>query len=106
MNGSNAAALFGDIKSKRWLIFKGLLFLISGVVASTLILLEHPSLKLAFLLAVTVWCFARSYYFAFYVIERYIDSEYRFSGIGSAVVFLLKRKTRDVASEGAGADDF
>ena len=36
---------------------------------AALILLEHPSVKLAALLFLTVWCFARAYYFAFYVIN-------------------------------------
>ena len=34
-------------------------------------------------LALVIWCFCRFYYFAFYVIERYVDPGYKFSGLGS-----------------------
>jgi hypothetical protein len=34
-----------------------------------------------------VWAFARAYYFCFYVIERYVDSRFRFSGIFAALRF-------------------
>jgi hypothetical protein len=33
------------------------------------------------LLLVAIWAFCRAYYFAFYVIEHYVDPAYRFSGL-------------------------
>jgi hypothetical protein len=30
---------------------------------------------------IAVWCFCRLYYFAFHVIEHYVDASYRFSGL-------------------------
>ena len=57
-----------------------------------LLLLEVPSWHAALLLALVVWASARLYYFMFYVIERYIDRSYRFSGIGSALRYLLSRR--------------
>ncbi|HZU38653.1 MAG TPA: hypothetical protein VFA18_22190 [Gemmataceae bacterium] len=83
----------GDITNKRLLYFKGALFLLSGVLASALIVVECPSLKVALLLALAVWCFARAYYFAFYVIEHYVDRSYRFAGLSSFVWYVLKRPT-------------
>src|SRR5689334_18826518 len=59
----------GDLKSARLIYLKGVLFLLGGLLASGVILVEEPKLKIAVLLAVAVWCFARFYYFAFYVIE-------------------------------------
>jgi hypothetical protein len=59
-----------DITNQRWIKAKGLLFLIIGVLASVLLIVEQRSLKVATLLAVAVWCFCRFYYFAFYVIEH------------------------------------
>ncbi|PYJ02161.1 MAG: hypothetical protein DME25_16745, partial [Verrucomicrobia bacterium] len=56
--------------------------------------LEHPSLKCALLLAVSVWCFCRCYYFAFYVIEHYVDPGYRFSGLWSFVGYLCSKRRR------------
>ena len=45
-------------------------------------------------LALAVWCFCRFYYFAFYVIEHYVDPGYRFSGLGSFVGYLLSKRRR------------
>jgi hypothetical protein len=42
-------------------------------------------------MSIAVWCFCRSYYFAFYVIEHYVDPSYRFSGLWSFVRYLLSR---------------
>ncbi|MHC4951551.1 MAG: hypothetical protein ACYTEU_11295 [Planctomycetota bacterium] len=81
-----------DITNKKLLYFKGLLFLLGGMIASVALLIEHPSLKVAALLAISIWCFARSYYFAFYVIEHYIDNTYKFSGLWSFVLYICTRK--------------
>jgi hypothetical protein len=84
----------GDIKSRKLLYAKGYLFLFGGVLASALLLFEHPTLKDALLLFVAVWCFARFYYFAFYVIEHYIDREYKFSGLLDFALYVLRQATR------------
>ncbi len=83
-----------DITSPRLLYLKGFLLLLGGLLASAIILLEHPDWKLAVLLVVAVWCFARAYYFAFYVIEHYVDDGYRFSGLWSFVRYLLDQRRR------------
>ncbi len=83
-----------DIQSKSLLYFKGFLFLMLGAAAAGLLLAERPSFKVAGLLALSIWAFARTYYFAFYVIEHYIDSEFKFSGLGSLVSYLLRRGRR------------
>ncbi len=70
-----------DIRSPRLLYLKGGLFLTIGLLASGLLIAEHPSGKVALLLTLAVWGFARAYYFAFYVIEHYIDASYRFAGL-------------------------
>lgn len=82
----------GDIKDPRLIYLKGFLFLLAGGLAALALLLEHPDLKTAFLLFLAVWCTARFYYFAFYVIEHYVDSTYRFAGLGSFIIYLWKRK--------------
>ncbi len=81
-----------DITHPKLIYAKGILFLLGGVAASALLVAEHPSLKVGLLLAVAVWCFARAYYFAFYVIEHYVDGSYRFSGLWSFALYLLRRK--------------
>ena len=88
----------GDITSKRLLIVKGGLFVALGLLASGVILLQHPDWRLALLLAVAVWAFCRAYYFAFYVVQHYIDPEYRFAGLVSVLAYLWRRRTQPPAT--------
>ena len=81
-----------DIKNPRLLYAKGALFVFGGAMASALILAERPTIKVALLLAIAVWCFARAYYFAFYVIEHYVDPSYKFAGLGSFVCYVLRKR--------------
>ena len=81
-----------DIKDPRLLYIKGALFVLGGIMASGLILVERPSVKVALLLAVAVWCFARAYYFAFYVIGHYVDPSYKFAGLWSFVRYWLRKR--------------
>jgi hypothetical protein len=82
----------GDITNPRLLYVKGGLFLLCGMMGAALVVLERPSLRIAVLLAITVWCFARAYYFAFYVIERYVDPSYRFAGLWSFFRYVLRSR--------------
>jgi hypothetical protein len=86
-------SITADITNPRLMYAKGVLFLIAGTMAGGLLIAEAPSLRIALLLALTVWCFARAYYFAFYVIERYIDREFRFAGLTSVAQYLWRRRT-------------
>jgi hypothetical protein len=81
-----------DLTNPKLIYLKGFLFLLGGLLASVLLLVEAPTLKVALLLVVAVWCFARCYYFAFYVIEHYVDPDYRFAGLWSFVRYLLRRR--------------
>ncbi len=82
----------GDLKNKQLIYLKGFLFLFGGIVASLIILMECFTWKVAAMLAIAVWCFARAYYFAFYVIEHYVDSDYKFAGLWSFVQYLFRKK--------------
>ncbi len=82
----------GDIKSPVLLYLKGGLFVLLGCVAVAAILLQYPSFYLAALLAIAIWSFCRAYYFAFYVIQHYIDGEYRFAGLLSFARYLWNRR--------------
>lgn len=65
----------GDITDPRLLWVKGALFGLLALLAASALLLEAPSFRVAGLLALTVWASCRTYYFGFYVIERYIGSD-------------------------------
>ena len=80
-----------DLKSKKLIYLKGFLFLFGGIMASLIVLLEHPSVKLAAMLALAIWCFCRAYYFVFYVIEHYVDGNYKFAGLISFIRYLLNK---------------
>jgi len=73
-----------------WL--KGILFLILGIASAILLLVEFPHWRTAVLIAVAVWAFCRAYYFAFYVIEHYVDPGFRFSGLRSFVQYWLQKQ--------------
>jgi hypothetical protein len=81
-----------DLKNPKLIYAKGFLFLFTGLLASGLLLLESPSVRVVLLLAIAVWAFCRFYYFAFYVIEHYVDPGYKFAGLGSFVRYLLRRR--------------
>ncbi len=83
-----------DLASPSWMYLKASLFLVILVSCSVFLLLEMPTWRTGVLLALVIWSSARLYYFVFYVIERYIDPSYRFSGIGSALRYLLGRSAR------------
>jgi len=80
------------ITSRPLLYLKALLFLLTGLLASAVILLDHPSFKLAALLALAIWAFARAYYFAFYVVEHYIDPTFHYTGL---IDFLRRHRRRE-----------
>jgi hypothetical protein len=83
--------MLGDLKDHRAIITKGFLFLCAGLMAAGLLLADHPDVRTALLLTICVWCFCRFYYFAFYVIQNYVDDGYRFAGLGSFVRYLWRR---------------
>ena len=84
-----------DLTNPKWIKLKGILFLVIGILASLLLVLENPHWKIGILLAVAIWCFCRFYYFAFYVIEHYVDPSYRFSGLWSFARYYFSRKDQN-----------
>ena len=82
-----------DIKSPRHLWLKGILFLLIGVTSALLLIFEVPTLRTVLLLFLAIWGFCRAYYFAFYVIEHYVDARFRFSGLMSFIAYALRRRS-------------
>lgn len=85
-----------ELTNPRLLLLKAALFVLLGGLAATLLWITAPRLSTALLLAIAVWAFARAYYFAFYVLQRYVDPSFRFSGLFSAAIFLLRRRKSQV----------
>jgi hypothetical protein len=82
-----------DLKSSRLIYLKGFLFLVAGIFAVAGILAENLTLQTALLLGIAVWSFCRLYYFMFYVVEKYVDPGYKFAGIYSFLVYLLRKRS-------------
>ena len=76
-----------DLESTNTMWLKGVLFLLIGVSCATLLLLESWSWRNLLLLGLCVWGFCRAYYFAFYVIERWVDPKFKFSGLWHFLVW-------------------
>ena len=84
--------LLRDLKDPRLMILKAGLFLGIGIMSAALLIAQNASLRTALLLGLSIWSFARLYYFAFYVIERYVDPSFRFAGLGSFILYLAKHR--------------
>lgn len=82
-----------DIEDPRLMWVKFALFLLLGLLATGVALVLFPDWRLACLMALAIWACSRAYYFAFYVIEHYIDPTYRFAGLGSFVRYALEGRS-------------
>ena len=81
-----------DLSNPFWIKLKGVLFSLIGIVSAVLVFLDDPKWQTAVLLALAIWSFCRFYYFAFYVIEKYVDSKYKFSGLIGFAKYLFRRR--------------
>jgi len=80
-----------DLTNPRLIKIKGFLFLVIGIAAAVLLILEQPTVRVGVLLAISIWCFCRFYYFAFYVIQHYVDPNFRFSGLLAFCRYMMRR---------------
>ncbi len=85
-----------DLRDPTWIAVKAILFLLLGLLSWMLPFLSQPTLKVALLLTLTIWCFCRFYYFAFYVIQHYVDPSYRFSGLISFARYVASKRQENV----------
>lgn len=83
-----------DLQNTGAMWLKGWLFLFIGILSAGILLFEHWNWRTALLLVLCIWGFCRAYYFAFYVIERWVDPGYRFSGLGHFLAYAIRRRQR------------
>lgn len=81
-----------DLPHARWMFLKAILFFAIGAMCVAVLLLESPTIRTALLLALMIWAFCRLYYFCFYVIEKYIDADFKFAGLWSVWVYLWRKR--------------
>ena len=83
-----------DIK-KVWLLYlKGFLLFLTGFISSLLLVLLNLNFETIVLLLLAIWGFCRAYYFAFYVIQYYIDPSFRYSGLIDFAKYQMKRRNK------------
>ena len=80
-----------DLSAPFLIKLKATLFLVLGLMSSTLVFVSQPTLRMGMLLTLTIWSFCRFYYFMFYVIEHYVDPSYRFSGLLSFLRYWVSK---------------
>lgn len=85
----------GDLKNPKLIYLKGALFLLCGGISASLLFVQSPAAKTVLLLGITIWCFCRFYYFAFYVIQHYVDDTFRFSGLLDFARHMLTKRGPD-----------
>lgn len=81
-----------DLSNPKLIKLKGVLFLFLGILSSILLLIQAPTVRVALLLGIAIWSFSRFYYFAFYVIQHYVDPSFRFSGLWVFARYMIQRK--------------
>jgi hypothetical protein len=81
-----------DLQSTRAIWIKGWLFLVIGLMSGALLLVDNLTWRAALLLSLCVWGFCRFYFFAFYVIERWVDPGYKFSGLLDFMAYAWRRR--------------
>lgn len=83
-----------DLESKRLIVAKGFLFIIVAALSAIGIVCYSPRIRVIILTLVLMWASARSYYFVFYVLEKYVDPNLKYTGIIDLIKNIMKR-TRD-----------
>jgi hypothetical protein len=83
-----------DLQSRRAMWIKATLFVGIGLLASGLILVQVPDWHILLLLALAIWAFCRAYYFAFYVIQTYVDPSFCYAGLFAMFRYLWNKSGR------------
>ena len=83
-----------DLKSSRLIILKGWLFLLIAIISFVLLALKLADWQMLALLAICIWSACRFYYFAFYVIQHYIDDSFHFAGLIDFAKYWFRNRPR------------
>ncbi len=81
-----------DIKNPKLLKLKGVLFLLLSLFSGGLLICFSPDWVTVVLLLIAVWAACRFYYFAFYVLHHYADSNFKYSGLWDLMRYLLGKR--------------
>lgn len=84
--------ILGDIKSRKLLIIKGLLFALVALLSGFGLLLQSLHWETLCLLLIFGWSACRFYYFLFYVLEHYAGRGQKYAGVIDELKQLLGKK--------------
>ena len=76
----------------KWMVVKAALFVAIAICAAVLVFVQNPSWSTGVLLTLVAWGSCRAYYFAFYVIQHFVDSSFRFSGLFDFARWAVRRR--------------
>lgn len=93
-SNSRGNRILGDLSNPKLIWAKGILFVLLGCLSSCLLIVRMSDLIEVVLLSICIWAFCRAYYFAFYVIQHYVDPEYKFDGLLSFLKYAISRPRR------------
>ena len=85
-----------DLRDPRAMWVKAILFVIIGITSAGLLWMNSPDFKTGCFIAITIWAFSRAYYFAFYVLEKYADPQFRYAGLFSLLRYIFQHLPKDV----------
>ena len=83
--------LLSDIKNRKLLVVKGLLFALLAALAGAGLLLQSLHWDTVILLLIFAWSACRFYYFLFYVLEHYAGRDRKYSGLVDEVKHLCAK---------------
>jgi len=83
--------MLGDLQNPRWMYLKAILLIAVGLTASAILILDNPHWRTAALIAAAIWGFSRAYYFAFYVIQHYIDPSFKYAGLTAFMRYMWSK---------------
>ena len=82
-----------------FILLKFILFLlISTFGISSMLILNKFNIFFVFLLITTIWSCSRIYYFLFYVIHKFFDPQYKFSGLFHFISYIINRNRKKLYS--------
>ena len=80
-----------DDLNPRAIIVKGVMFLAITLFCFGYLVSETKNFKTALVAGILIWAAARFYYFLFYVIEKYVDPSFKYSGVLDMIKSLRKK---------------
>jgi hypothetical protein len=78
----------------RWIFVKAGLFVLLALLALAILVLQQPTWTTAGCALALGWASARAYYFAFHVVQHWVDPEFRFRGLGHFFTWIWQRRSR------------